>query len=74
MNEFVKEMRIKQLRLMHELMAQANDEGIYWTWSGVAVPDCPTDEDFESIAEDEENYNECFNAFVKLIADKGNRY
>ena len=66
MNEFVKEMRIKQLRLMHELMVQANDENIYWTWSGLGVPDCPT--------EDKENYNECFDVFVKLIADKGNRY
>jgi hypothetical protein len=55
-------------------MTQANDENIYWTWSGLGVPDCPTDDDFESIAEDKENYNECFDVFVKLIADKGNRY
>lgn len=74
MNEFVKKMRIKQLRRMHELMVQTNDEDIYWTWSGFGVPDCPTYDDFESIAEDKENYNECFDVFVELIADKGNRY
>ena len=65
--------RIRQLNAMHELMTEANDEMIYMSWIYV-VPDCPSEEDFESIAISDEQYNEAFDLFVKLIAKKGNRY
>jgi hypothetical protein len=65
--------RINQLKAMHDLMCEANDEGIYMTWIYL-MPDCPSEEDFESIAIDDEQYNECFDLFVKLIAKNGNRY
>lgn len=65
--------RVNQLKAMHELMTEANDEMIYMSWIYV-VPDCPSDEDFESIAISDEQYNEAFDLFVKLIAKKGNRY
>lgn len=73
MNKFTKEARINQLNLMHRLMIEANDENIYMTWI-LLMPDEPTDEDIEYIAEDDEAYNECFDLFVKLISKKGNRY
>ena len=73
MNKFTKEARITQLNLMHRLMIEANDENIYMAWI-LLMPDEPTDEDIEDIAEDDEAYNECFDLFVKLIAKKGNRY
>lgn len=65
--------RIKQLKAMHELMILANDESIYMSWIYL-MPDCPSEEDFESIAIDDEQYNECFDKFVRLIAKEGNRY
>ena len=65
--------RIQQLKAMHELMCLANDENIYMTWIYL-MPDCPSQEDFESIAIDDEQYCECCDLFVKLIAQKGNRY
>ena len=65
--------RISQLKAMHDLMCEANDEGIYMTWIYL-MPDCPSEEDFESIAIDDEQYNECFDLFVKLIKKEGNRY
>ena len=65
--------RIIQLRAMHTLMQYANDENIYMTWIYL-VPDEPSDEDFEYIAIDDEQYNECFDLFIKLIAKNGNRY
>lgn len=65
--------RVNQLKAMHELMTEANDEMIYMSWIYV-VPDCPSEEDFESIAISDEQYNEAFDMFVKLIAKKGNRY
>lgn len=70
---FTKKARINQLKAMHALMCEANDEGIYMTWV-IFVPDCPNDEDFEDIALDDNTYNECFDLFVKLISKKGNRY
>lgn len=65
--------RIIQLKAMHELMCEANDENIYMTWIYL-VPDCPSDEDFEFIAVSDKLYNEAFDLFVKLIAKSGNRY
>lgn len=70
---FTRDARINQLKAMHELMTEANDENIYMTWIYL-MPDCPSEEDFESIAISDEQYNECFDLFVKLIAKKGNRY
>lgn len=65
--------RVAQLKSMHQLMCAANDETIYMTWI-LLMPDGATNEDFIDIALDDEAYNECFDLFVKLIADKGNRY
>ena len=65
--------RVTQLKAMHTLMLEANDESIYMTWI-CTMPDCPSEEDFIDIALDDEMYNECFDLFVKLIADKDNRY
>ena len=73
MSNFTKSARITQLNFMHRLMVEANDENIYMAWI-LLMPDEPTDEDIEDIAEDDEAYNECFDLFVKLIAKKGNRY
>ena len=70
---FTKEARITQLKAMHELMTEANDENIYMTWI-YRMPDCPSEEDFEDIAINDEEYNGCFDLFVKLIAKEGNRY
>ena len=70
---FIRESRISQLKAMHKLMLEANDEGIYMTWIYL-MPDCPTEEDFIDIAMDDDQYNECFDLFVKLIAKKGNRH
>lgn len=71
---FTTEQRIEQLKHMHELMTLSNDENIYMTWICCGVPDCPMEDDFEFIAEDDERYNEVFDLFVKLIAKKGCRY
>lgn len=73
MNKFTRESRIKQLKAMHELMKLANDEEIYMTWI-YTMPDEPSEYDFADIAEDTEMYNECFDAFVRLIKHSGCRY
>ena len=68
------ESRINQLKAMHDLMTEANDESVYMRWVELGVPDCPDKDDFEFIAQDDEMYNECFDLFIKLIALKGNRF
>jgi len=70
---WTREARIAQLKAMHELMRNANDEMIYGSWI-YTMPDEPSEEDFESIAIDDEQYNECFDKFVKLIKYEGNRW
>lgn len=67
------EARVAQLKAMHELMCNANDELIYGTWIYV-MPDEPSDEDIKYIALDDDLYNECFDLFVKLIKKDGNRW
>lgn len=73
MNNWTLRARIAQLKAMHELMLNANNEEIYMRWI-LLMPDEPTEDDFVNIAEDTEEYNEFFDFFVKLIADKGNRW
>ena len=70
---YTRNARVAQLKAMHELMADANDEDIYMTWI-YTVPDGATEEDFIDIAMDDEEYNHVFDSFVKLIAKDGNRY
>ena len=71
--ECTRNSRIRQLKAMHDLMCEANDESIYMTWI-YRMPDCPSEEDFEYIAMSDEEYNVCFDLFVKLISKNGNRY
>ena len=73
-SKHTRDARIAQLKAMHNMMCQANDEEIYMTWVSLGVPDCPSEDDFLFIAMSNEQYNECFDLFVKLIAKSGNRY
>ena len=70
---YTRDARVNQLKAMHQLMLEANDENIYMTWI-YRIPDCPSEEDFIDIATDDEEYNACFDLFVKLIVKEGNRY
>ena len=70
---YTRDARVAQLKAMHALMCEANDESIHATWIYL-MPDCPSKEDFIDIAMSDEQYNECFDLFVRLIAKSGNRY
>lgn len=70
---FTRDARIRQLKAMHALMLEANNESIYMSWI-YTMPDCPTEEDFMDIAINDKYYNECFDKFVRLINKNGNRY
>ena len=66
--------RMAQLKAMHELMCNANNELIYMSWITTGVPDCPSEDDFQYIATDDDSYNECFDLFVRLIRKEDNRW
>ena len=65
--------RTTQLKAMHDIMCEANDERIYMSWIYL-MPDCPSADDFKDIALDDEQYNECFDLFVRLVQKDGNRW
>lgn len=66
------EERIEQLKVMHEVMKNSNDEDIYYAWIYV-VPDEPSESDFESIAEDNEAFEEVWQLFYNLYMKKNKR-
>ena len=60
------EIRLNNVRLMHETMLDMNNENCYFSWI-YEMPDEPMEEDFEWFAEDEDRYMELYNYFVKLL-------
>lgn len=71
MNESIIDIRKKNLKAMHTLMCNSNDENIAMTWLAGGVPDAPHEDDFEFIANTEDLYNDCVNLFIALIQKKG---
>lgn len=76
MKEIIKD-RIKTLKKMNNFfLKEVNDEeNIEW-WLEAGVPDNPSEEDFEFIALDDEEYNRCCRLFCSIFAteyqdDKG---
>lgn len=67
---WTKDARMSQLKAMHDLMCEANDENLYMRWINL-VPDGANAEDFFDIALDDDLYNECFDLFIKLVAKDG---
>ena len=72
MNNTIK-FRVDQLKAMHKVICCTNDENIYDSWAMLAVPDEPLEQDFIDIAEDEEEYNDAIDLFIRLVSKKGYR-
>ena len=64
-----KQARVEILKAMHQYMMNVNDEDAYFSWIAVAVPDEPSEEDYESIAEDESEWEDIVKYFATLIKD-----
>lgn len=67
------EARLEQVKAMHTIMVNSNDEDIYFSWI-LLMPDEPSEEDFEDFANDEKAYNELFDLFVRLVRKDGVRH
>ena len=62
----IKEDRFEFVRLMHDTMCDMNNEDAYFAWIWI-MPDCPTREDLEWFAEDEKEFEELKQTFIKLL-------
>lgn len=63
------QLRIKELKAMHETMLHLNNEYAYFDWTFLGVPDEPNEDDFESIAESDEEFKDCTKWFLKVLAN-----
>lgn len=68
-HETMKDMRIGFLKQMHEyIQFHIDDEEAYGRWI-LIVPDEPTEDDFEYIADDSELWTEVCTVFGKLVKE-----
>lgn len=65
MSELTK-IRIDLLKQMHKYIIEIGDEEIYLDWVTLAVPDEPSDGDYEFIAESDEEWTDVCEVFGKL--------
>ena len=61
------QLRIKELKAMHETMLHLKNKGAYFDW--IVLPDEPNEDDFESIAESDEEFKDCTKWFLKVLAN-----
>ena len=60
------EERITNLKRMHNVMTRMNDEEVYMAWINY-MPDEPSDDDINFIAQNDEDYDEIVRIFVRLV-------
>lgn len=61
--------RIDFLKSLHLIMMHMNNEGAYLEWIEVGVPDCPNEDDYEYIAQDDVSFNDCINEFERITQE-----
>ena len=71
MTELYKKNRVELLKAMHRIVASLNHEGAYYNSWIYLVPDCPSEEDFIDMAENDDIMDECAKLFVSLISSYG---
>ena len=63
--------RIELLKAMHTIVTSMNHEGAYYNSWIYLVPDCPSEDDFADIAEDDDDMEECAKLFMTLMSNYG---
>lgn len=67
MNKTRLENRIRRLKEMdYNVCNVFGDDSLWLEWIAYGVPDCPTEDDFRYIAEDDELYKECVELYKEL--------
>lgn len=71
MTELYKKNRVELLKAMHRIIASLNHEVAYYNSWIYLVSDCPSEEDFIDMAENDDIMDECAKLFVSLISSYG---
>lgn len=69
-----KEQRIELLKGMNQYIIDFGDELVYDAWFSMGVPDEPTDDDYEFIANDIEEWVFVCQLFGRLIGEYEDKY
>lgn len=59
--------RVAKLKEMHKIMLNISNEDYYFDWIVWGVPDEPSEDDYEFLAETPERYNEVSECFARLF-------
>lgn len=63
--------RISIAKQMNKYIIDMGDEEIWMDWITVGIPDAPTEEDYESIAEDDNEWIDLCTLFGRLVGAEG---
>ena len=58
--------KVEFIKALNEIIIGLGDEDLIEPWLCGGVPDCPSEEDFEFIAENQKSFDETVNLFVRL--------
>jgi hypothetical protein len=58
--------KVEFVKALNELVLGLGDEDHLEYWFTCGVPDCPSQEDFEFIANDKDSFDETVNCFIRL--------
>lgn len=64
-----KKEKIELLKAMHISIINLGDEIAYEHWVTLAVPDEPSEDDFDYIASDEKEFLDCIRIFCNTVRD-----
>jgi len=68
--EEIVQARIKMLKEMNKYIIEMGDEEIWMDWITLGVPDEPSEDDYEFIAENDNEWNDVCNLFGKLTEEE----
>lgn len=67
MNKTTIDLRFIQLKAMDDFMHSVNNEELIDEWLTYGIPDEASEDDYLSIAEDDELYNDCIEIFKRTV-------
>lgn len=64
------QLRKKLLKEMNTYIIEMGDEEIWVTWITLGVPDAPSEDDYDFIAENDDEWNDVCDLFGKLAVEE----
>lgn len=60
--------RIDVLKAMHSMMENySGDEEAYYHWVSLGVPDCPSEDDYDFIADTQKSFEDCVKWWAHVV-------